>query len=757
MDMVQRLSQCIASVLVLIVSTTAWAQSVSDLGEEVNSFDKRISGLEQRYLKPAMLASKYKLEARYNDARVAYFLQDFNRASILLVDVVRNEKFRDFSSYREAIFLLGDSLFQTRNYIAARRYFQQLLEMGSGPFYEDAAGRLLQIAYETGDFDSLDELYAQLQGENMSGALAYLSGKAFYEQGNQERARENFSRAAQSPEYTILAEYFRGVSFVADRRLDDAEKVFRGVVNNTTPRNERDLEVVDLAWLALGRVAYEKGNVERAIDQYSRIARTSKHFDRALWEQTWVLVSRGNFEEARRNVDILTYFKDPDPDLVADAELLRADLSLKLGEYETARADYEAVLDRFTPVKKQMDEFTVKHKDLPSFFAALVEEELAGVESEYMPPLVTEWIANDPDMRAASELLSDVRGVEEEIDDTYRMLDEISARLNSSTRIQSFPTLADGMSLGVAAENRLVEIRQDLLQRSYEAKSASMGASDKQRWKQILGDLDRLQKKFEQVPVTREEIGKRERMLSSEFARLRRRIDRVGYQLDAQRAQLNAVDQYLEHEYGRPLTAKEKRRVDTLRAELRQGLKELGDLKEELEHELERNRQQVGVGDAVMVAEANLRQQYRLKLNEAQQFLAAFSAGADVARIDAILQKIPRLEKRLDKYFGRMNELIDEKVGELRQDVAVERQLMDSHRLSMQQLVNASQGGAGVLAYLNFMRARAEFNEIILRGDVGIIDVVWKKKEDMSNKISRLFQERTTELRLLQEAFEEVR
>jgi hypothetical protein len=104
-----------------------------------------------------------------------------------------------------------------------------------------------------------------------------------------------------------------------------------------------------------------------------------------------------------------------------------------------------------------------------------------------------------------------------------------------------------------------------------------------------------------------------------------------------------------------------------------------------------------------------------------------------------------------------MDELVDERVKELRQDIDVERELMDEHRRSMQQLVSASQGGAGVLAYLNFMRARAEFNEIILRGDVGIIDVVWKKKEDMSNKIGRLFEERSAELRLLQEAFEEVR
>jgi tetratricopeptide (TPR) repeat protein len=755
--MVDTLVKYLATVLLAVVPSTALAQSVSDLSSEVDSFDDRIERLEQRYLKPAMLASKYKLEARYNDARVAYFMEDYNRSSILLVDVVRDEKFKDFSSYREAIYLLGDSLFQMRNHIAARRYFRELLDAGPGPYYEEAAGRLLEIAYQTRNFDRLDALYARLQGENMTGALAYLAGKAYYEKGDQARARENFVRAAQAPEYAALANYFRGVSFVKDRRLDDAERVFRSIVDDTSPRDERDLEVVSLTWLALGRVAYEKGNLERAIDQYSRIARSSDHFDRALWEQTWVLVSRGNYEEARRNVDILTYFEDPDPDLVAEAQLLRADLSLKLGEYDTARADYEDVLDRFTPIKKQMDDFAVKHQDLPAFFSALVEEELAGVESDYMPPLVVAWMENDPDMRAASQLLGDVRGMEEEIGDTYRMLDEISARLNSSTRIQSFPSLADGMSLGVEAQSRLIEIRQTLLLQEFEAKSGSMSAADKKEWQRIISGIKEVQEKFEEIPATREEIGEREQMVSGEFARLRRRLDEVGYMLDAQRAQLNAVDTYIANEYGRPLGKTQKQRLKGIRDTMQARLRELEKVQEELEHELELSRQQVGVGDAVMVAEDKLRRLYRLRLAEAEKFLDQFRGGGDVTRIEATLQKIPALEGRLDSYFDSMDELVDERVKELRQDIEVERELMDEHRRSMQQLVSASQGGAGVLAYLNFMRARAEFNEIILRGDVGIIDVVWKKKEDMSNKIGRLFEERSAELRLLQEAFEEVR
>ena len=395
----------VVAVALTLFPAAAGAQSVKELVGEVDGFDARVSKLEQRYLKPAMLASRYKIEARYNDARVAYFMQDYSGASILLVDVVRNDKFQKFESFREALFLLGDSLFQMRNYVAARRYFEQVFTLGPGPYYEEAAGRMLEIAYLTRNFERLDELYSRLQGETMSAALSYLSGKAFYEQKNYARARENFARAAKSPEYSTIAAYFRGIAFAAEGKIDEAQQVFDAIAKTAKPSTERELEVLDLTWLALGRLAYEEGDIEHAIDFYNRVGKASRHYDRMLWELTWVLVSRGNYQEARRNVDIIQFLENPDPDIAAEAQLLRADLSLKLDEYDAARADYEAVLDKFTPVAEEMREFVSKHDDLPAFFHAMIEERLAGVESNMIPPLVDEWILDDPDMRAAASLL----------------------------------------------------------------------------------------------------------------------------------------------------------------------------------------------------------------------------------------------------------------------------------------------------------------------------------------------------------------
>ena len=104
-----------------------------------------------------------------------------------------------------------------------------------------------------------------------------------------------------------------------------------------------------------------------------------------------------------------------------------------------------------------------------------------------------------------------------------------------------------------------------------------------------------------------------------------------------------------------------------------------------------------------------------------------------------------------------MNELIGDKVKEVRETVRNEELLLGEHRASLDEMVHAADGGAGVLAYLNFMRARTKFDELVLRGDVGLIDVGWQKKERMSNKINQLFEDRTGELRMLQDAFDEVR
>lgn len=735
----------------LLVGGQVYAQSVPDLSRQLSSMSGEIQGLESDYLKPAALESKYKRESRFNDGKVAYYLKDYQRASVLFVDLVRKEN-ESFPSYRESIYLLGDSLFQLRNYNAARRYFLQLTEMGPGLYYEEAASRFLEMAFETRNFDGVDTVMSRLQNSSSSGALSYISGKTLYRQEKYDAAIEAFDRAALTPEYTAVATYFKGVCLATQKKFAEAQQVFEAVATRNG-ESVRDLDVSELAWIAQGRIAYEQADYDRAIDMYARVPRVSDHFDRALWELTWVLVAKEMFREARRNVEILL-LSAPDSIFVPDAKLLKADLSVRLDEYELAEEDYRDVLNTFEPTKLEMDNFVAKQSDLQAFFGVLVQSELQGSEPTEMPPLVRQWIDTDPTIRSATVLIKDVRSVSDDLEDTMSVLREINARLDSSTRVQSFPELAQGYAAGVEIESRLLQIRRQLLDAQVSAAQSALSESERAQWGQMEAELDSFRQAFAQMPKTREDMAKREDAVFYEFDRLKGQLDSVSYQIDSLRAQLAAVDTYLKNDYGRPLTPEEMARINALRKEANASITELEALRAQLQQELSMTRDQVGMGDAVVLAEARLRQNYSDAITRAETFLNGRGASGEISSARA---QVSPLQGRLDAYFTKMTALIDEKVGELRGVVRAEETLLTEHRASLEEIMHASQGGAGVLAYLNFMRTRAKLDELVLRGDVGLIDVTWQKKERMSNKINQLFEDRTGELRMLQEAFDEVR
>lgn len=718
---------------------------------DLDALSAQIDRLEAQYLKPQHVQSNYRTEARYDDGRLAYHTGDFQRAVSLLYSVDAEGELQRFGNARENHWMIGDAAFQVRNFITAAEYLQKVIDAGAGEHYADAIARMVNIAYEMKDFQTLQALHARLGGAGMSSEIAYLSGKAFYDQSEWEKARASFAQAAASPEYALRARYFSGVSYIAEKKLAEAKQIFQQLTT-TAPSvpgeqlSDEDAKIVDLSWLALGRIAYEEEDIERSLDNYGRLDRTSPYFDRSLWEQTWVLVSRGNYEEARRNVDIITYLDNPDSEILAQSQLLRADLSLQLGQYDTARADYQAVLDRFRAIHEQMDAFATENPDMEAALAALAIGRSAGV-----PPVLLNWIQSDPSMRAAIDNLRRTRAAEEAISESYEMFESLAARLTPGLRVHSFPELAEGHQKGVEIETALLQLRQRLITQQFDASRDRMSAAQKEQWSTLASELGALQTTVEQIPQGREELARRQREVVAEFDRLRRQLDQTRYELDLQRAQLQSIETYLAAESGQALTEAERAQGERTRDALAASLQEQSAAHDELAAEVAALKEGIGEGDPVHAAERKLREQYLAKIAEAEAFLDHVGAAPPERA------RIPAVQRELDAYYAALDALAGQAVGGLTANVAAQRELADKHRESLRELMQVSSSGSGILAYVNFTQARAEYAEIVLRGEVGVIDVVWKKKEDMSDQITKLFADRTSELNLLQEAFEEVR
>src|SRR5262245_4792684 len=90
-------------------STLVVEKDLRDLERQLGDVTRRIALLSDTYIRPQLLQPKYEVQSRLNDGQVAYFLQDYLKASILFFDIVEDPRYRKELAYGEALFFLADS------------------------------------------------------------------------------------------------------------------------------------------------------------------------------------------------------------------------------------------------------------------------------------------------------------------------------------------------------------------------------------------------------------------------------------------------------------------------------------------------------------------------------------------------------------------------------------------------------------------------------------------------------------------------
>src|ERR1019366_5794825 len=120
------------------------------------------------------------------------------------------------------------------------------------------------------------------------------------------------------------------------------------------PDTDDHKHVIDLAWMAIGRLAYDMEQFDLAKDAYSKVPRDSPEFDTMLYELAWVYVRLGDVQRAERALEVLA-IADPDSQYLGEGTLLRADLLLRAGAFDKALQLYQSVREQYNPYKVKVE------------------------------------------------------------------------------------------------------------------------------------------------------------------------------------------------------------------------------------------------------------------------------------------------------------------------------------------------------------------------------------------------------------------
>jgi tetratricopeptide (TPR) repeat protein len=316
---------------------------------QLKAAEENLRFVETQYTQRPEPGEDELLLRRFSDGEIQYLLEDWAAASVLFYDLVGDPKFRAQGRYPDALFYLGDSLYQQQNYIGARIYLRELLGLSDTKHYRSALARYLEIAGRLNQFTGLDEYIERarlLSGGQLPPELEYVYAKWLFKRTDlpdperRQRARAAFQPLASTPggRFQKQSAYFLGVLSVQEGDYAGAVEQFRPLATGEVQEPELR-RLAELASLSLGRLLYELGRYDEALDRYTEIPRDSESFVDSLYEMAWVHVKKGDFEKAKNATDILLLV-GPESPIAPDARLLQAHLQLKLHKYDEATATY---------------------------------------------------------------------------------------------------------------------------------------------------------------------------------------------------------------------------------------------------------------------------------------------------------------------------------------------------------------------------------------------------------------------------------
>ena len=390
-------------------------------------------------------------EQRIADAVLLMGVKDYDRAADVLNGVV--EQYPDHpTAYADGLHLLGETYFLSGQYLSARRVFDRLLDRGGerrfAAFRERAVVRLVDIALRLRDFASLDSVFAKIgtASADASSALAYARGKGLYAQGKLSQAHRSLQSVDRKSHFAHQARYLLGVVAVTEAtpaappegakprpvppsRYAAAVEVFREVTQLPATSKEQR-HVIDLAWLAIGRLLYESSQWDDAIEAYNRIDRSSPEFGTMLYELAWVYVKLGDVLRAQRALEVLSVAA-PNNEDVADASLLRADLMLRAGQFEKSLKVYESVRGTYESMRDRVDAFLKSTTDPGVYFDTLSKDQLELFEGGSLPALVVQWARDGADLAALIAMADEAKVGDE--GDAAALLRGAKARLENET------------------------------------------------------------------------------------------------------------------------------------------------------------------------------------------------------------------------------------------------------------------------------------------------------------------------------------
>jgi tetratricopeptide (TPR) repeat protein len=722
--------------------------------------EARVAQVE-RHGVPADEPAAQRALRRWEAGERQYRLGDWLHAAVLLTEAVDEPAWSGARERPEALFVLADALRRQGLCGAARLRYADYLALAGAERRGEAVSGALDCAVRERREADVARLVAEADrvfGGDPPSEVRYLTAKAVTLRSDLPAAERNaLARAAfekVGPPFQLQAWYFRGVLSIQADDVAGSIRWFESCAR-AQPADDRDVEVRDLCLLALGRVHAETEDPGAAIAWYAAVPWESSRFVEALHEQAWAHVKAKEFEPALKAASFLAEIA-PESPFAPEATLLRGHLLLRLGRFTEATEAFNVVINAYAPVRDEIDAILGMGEDPVLYFDQLAGR--SGGDSAavpVLPPIAVRWATRNEDVALALRLVEAIDGARRDVRQARELAERLDALLQRGGGLDAFPALQRGYAQAQAAENAAAMAEANYVVALGPAVDPFLAPEARAELDRARAERQAMQARFERLPQTAEEVEER-------LARMRGRIDAVDRELfrlrfvvDACDAGISGSQTWIEqhrtelaaeaedrHELGDELR-KHREVVETYEAELAA-----------LRLEVAKVRDAAGGADA-LGEEALVRAELLEAVERERRALEAArgalppAARALLDRADAARQGLAELRARARAVEVAAVAEATRRAAELRALVGAEKLALAADGGALDGVQEASNDLLGRIAVRSVSDVRAQFYRLVLKADIGIVDVAWSRKRQRLEKIQQLAVQKDAEVEQL--------
>jgi hypothetical protein len=743
--------RCSALVSVLIsAATSAHAESTDS---KLEHYETELRSLAAN-LPP--LASASAKRHTLVEAEAMYAVGDYDGAARALFDTYEQLQGADKQA---AAFYLGESLAQQGDRGSAREYLKAAAAGGNaGRYYVLAQQGIVALAIADRDFGeataALQALEAVAAGQPI---VPYLHGKLAFAEQKYDDALGFFAQVPKGSEYELEAAYFGGAASVTKKDLTKATDIFTDLTTRAL-RSPNDRRVAELANLALGRLYYERDEPTKSIDAYLAIDRHSDLFPEALSEVAWAYIRGKQFDKALRALELLEQ-SDASSARTPTVRILEGNLRIRKAqllrqrqidgtfngeekssptlEYEKADKLFAETHDQYAPSFIALKHVVDSHAD-PK---ALVDE-VGGLSTHMfqlvppLPPVAGQMLHDDPGVAEFIGVEDDLAAIRANIVSTEAAMQQLQANIASPDHSRLYPAIAARRSRLAQMATDVIAMRSGLADQQNDASAETQGRRSLVQQYVAFGDPESVYS--QRVKAAHEALDK-----------LADAADAVAADINGAQAIAVAMRTYAQH--AKPALTPDQ--VDQISKAIEAAAPDANQIEDELaslRRELTLMQQLAGVGDAQIVQSRALMRQCKA----AEDAELAVLAGH--GRSTPAMQRAARIADTIAQLDQTLDASVEGGVAQARDVLAAESKTLEDFTAERARLEDQAKSQGGDALATSLQGVVDKLYDIVIRTDVGSVDVAWSEKEDTDDDLKRLNVVRGRELKQLRDEFKDI-